>query len=339
MKLIFKLIIVISVLTFVSCADSSNKGKSLIPTTAESQSMKHETNAIHQSLPTLMVIPSDALLKKNGCFTKIRKHGKTSYFRNYTKALVESDDIKFAIAAIEEQFSNVGYPLENLEQNLKMITNENAMDAAENINRDLRAELMNTVKPDYIIELDYNTKPTVRGANIVTSLTYIVKCINVYSNKVVAAVTRANAGSGCESVPEIIKNDFSGSISELQQGINTSFADILANGIEITLRVAVLRGSGVALDDYCGNEDISEQVINWLKKNTIHSTYKMLKNTRTEMRFTNLRIPIQDEDGNSYTAYDFAKDLKNAMRNGCRLKVTNKTQSIGDAYIQIVGTY
>ena len=63
----------------------------------------------------------------------------------------------------------------------------------------------------------------------------------------------------------------------------------------------------------------------------------MVKNTSTEMRFTNVRIYTSDENGNSYTAYDFAKDLRKALRNGCNLDLANKTQSIGDAYLQIEG--
>ena len=64
-------------------------------------------------------------------------------------------------------------------------------------------------------------------------------------------------------------------------------------------------------------------------------TYKMVKNTGTEMFFTNVRIYTQDESGNSYTAYDFAKDLKKGLKKGCGLDVSNKTQSLGDAFLQI----
>lgn len=328
---------------FIGCSKSNdqtgNNSKGMIPTVAESQSSKRESNAISQSLPTLMVIPSDGLLQQIGYLSSIDNQGMTSYVRDYNGALINNSDLKFVIAAIEEEFANVGYPLENLEQQLKMIGNENAMDEAEGIARDLRAELMNTARPDYIIEIEYEMKVDSKSRNLSKSLTYIVKCLDVYTNKAIAAITRADVGKDGDNVDlaPIIKQDFPETIGQLQGTISSHYADQLANGAEVSFRVVVLQESGIAMDDDCGSDEIGEQVINWLKENSINSTYKMVKNTSTEMRFTNVRMYTQDENGNSYTAYDFAKDLKDALEDGCGLDVANKTQSIGDSYLQIEG--
>tara|TARA_B110000093_G_C12805512_1_gene340654 strand:+ start:15 stop:503 length:489 start_codon:yes stop_codon:yes gene_type:complete len=161
--------------------------------------------------------------------------------------------------------------------------------------------------------------------------------MDVYTNKSVASITRANVGKTSENndVPSLVKGDFTEVLGQLSSGITNHFKDLLANGIEITLRLAVLNSSEVALDDDCGDEEVGEKVITWLKENTVNSTYKMAKNTETEMFFTNVRIFTQDESGNSYTAYDFAKELKKGLKQGCGLSVSNKTQSLGDAFIQI----
>ena len=340
MNTVKKVIFMISVLLAFSCGNDQSKfKKGMVPTVSESRSFKKESNAITKSLPTLMVIPSDGLLQGLGCLSTIDNQGVTSYVRDYNKALINSSDLKFIIAAIEEEFADVGYPLENLEQSLKMIVNENAMDQADGVARDLRAELMNTARPDYIIEVEYDMKVNTLGRNIDKSLTYIVKCMNTYTNKAIAVVTRTDVGkgSGNTEIAQIIKGDFPVTIKELQGTITANYADILANGAEITLRVAVLENSGLALDAKCGDEEIGEQVINWLKSNTVNSTFKMTKNTTTEMRFTNVRIYTSDESGNPYTAYDFAKDFKNAMEEGCGLIFANRTQGLGDAYIQLEG--
>jgi nucleoside diphosphate kinase len=271
------------------------------------------------------------------CLKETNNQGVTSYSRDYAKSFIQDSELKFVIAEIESQFSNKGFSLENMEQTLKMLNNNNAMDEMEGIARDLRAELMNTAKPDYVIELDYELKQDPKSRNINKTLTYIVKCMDVYTNKSVASITRANIGKTSENndVPGLVKEDFSNSIGELSTGITSHFKDLLANGIEITLRLAVLNSSAVALDDDCGDEEIGERVVTWLKENTVNSTYKMAKNTETEMFFTNVRIFTQDESGNSYSAYDFAKDLKKGLKKGCGLSVSNKTQSLGDAFIQV----
>lgn len=322
---------------FISCGESGTNSNSMLPTNSESAAFKKESNAITKSMPSVMVIPSDAMLKRMNCIKQFDNQGVTSYSRDYAKSFIQDSELKFVIAEIESQFSNKGFPLENMEQTLKMITNNNAMDEMEGVARDLRAELMNTAKPDYIVELDYELKQDPKSRNINKTLTYIVKCMDVYTNKSVASVTRANVGKSSENndVPGLVKEDFSSSINDLSTGITNNFKDLLANGIEITLRLAVLNSSMVVLDDDCGDEEIGEKVITWLKENTVNSTYKMVKNTGTEMFFTNVRIYTQDEAGNSYTAYDFAKDLKKGLKKGCGLSVSNKTQSLGDAFIQI----
>jgi hypothetical protein len=284
-----------------------------------------------------MVIPSDALLNRNNCLSEINNQGVTAYVRDYSKSFIQDSELRFVIAGIEEEFSNKGFSLENLEQTLKLISNNNAMDEMEGVARNLRAELMNTARPDYIIELDYELKQDPKSRNINKTLTYIVKCLDVYTNKSIAAVTRANVGvkSTNNDLQSLVKEDFPSAIDNLTGNITNHFKDLLANGIEITLRIATMNTSAIALDDDCGNAEIGEKIISWLKDNTVNSTYKMSKNTETEMYFTNVRIYPQDENGNSYTAYDFAKDLKKGLRKGCGLKVSNKTQSLGDALLQI----
>lgn len=321
----------------ISCGDSGSQNNSMLPTNAAAKKAKKESNAISQSLPSVMVIPSDAMLKRMDCLKEKENQGVTSYSRDYMKSFIKDSELKFVIAEIESGFSSKGFSLENLEQTMKLINGNNAMDNMEGVARDLRAELMNTAKPDYIIELDYELKQDPTSRNINKTLTYIVKCLDVYTNKSVASVTRANVGKTSENndVPGLVKEDFSSAIDDLSAGITTHFMDLLANGIEVTLRVAVMNSSMIAIDDDCGDEEIGERVVSWLKENTVNSTYKMVKNTGTEMFFTNVRIYTQDESGNSYTAYDFAKDLKKGLKKGCGLDVSNKTQSLGDAFLQI----
>ena len=329
--------ILISSILLISCGNSGSESNSMIPTNRDSESFKKEANAINQSMPSVMVVPSDAMLKRMNCIKEIDNQGVTSYSRDYAKSFIQDSELKFVVAEIEGQFSAKGFPLENMEQTLKMIGSNNAMDEMEGVARDLRAELMNTARPDYIIELDYELKSDPKSRNINKTLTYIVKCMDVYTNKSVASITRANVGKTSENndVPSLVKGDFTEVLGQLSSGITNHFKDLLANGIEITLRLAVLNSSEVALDDDCGDEEVGEKVITWLKENTVNSTYKMAKNTETEMFFTNVRIFTQDESGNSYTAYDFAKELKKGLKQGCGLSVSNKTQSLGDAFIQI----
>lgn len=329
--------ILISLVLLTNCGDGNDND--LMPNDDQVTSKKKSVNALTLSMPSIMVFPSDAMLSRMGYLKEIDNQGVTSYHRMYQEAFINNPDIKFTIAVIQEQFAKAGFPLEDMEQHLKKIANDNAMDYMTDIARDLRSELLNTVRPDYIIEVDYNFRIEPKSRNFDKSLTYSVRCIDSYTTKSVASVTAADAGKDMKQndIASIIKADFENSLADLKSQITNHYADLLANGVEITLKVATSNESGVKLDDNCGTYEISENINIWLKKNTVRQSFKMSKNTSTEMYFTNVRIFAQDDNGNKYTAYDFASDLRKAIRNGCSLSVANNTQSLGDALITIEG--
>ena len=293
-------------------------------------------DANSQSMPTIMVFPSDALLMTVGCLTEIKNQGTTSYQRDYQKAFIRNPNVKFAIASLQEEFAKNGFRLEDMEQQLKQITNNNAMDEANGIVRDIKTELLNTVRPDYIIELDYNSVVNSRSRNGDGSMTFTIRCLDVYTNKAVASVTKSGVemAAGADMASKI-KEIIGGSMGDFKSQITSHFNDLNKNGVEITLRVTTNGKSGIAMDDDCGNEEIGEKINAWLKLNTINQAFKMVKNTEVEVAYTNVRIKAREANGMKYTAYDFAKDLKKGLKKGCGLDVSNSTQSLGDALLII----
>jgi hypothetical protein len=332
---------IVSVLIFTGCVEGVNKSNnSLFPTDFDIKSQKQGVNAITQSMPSIMVFPSDGMLKRLGYLKEVNNQGIEGYDRQYQQALIDDQSLKFAIAVIEEEFAKIGFPLDNLEQTLKQIAVSDAVDEMTDISKDLRAELLNTARPDYIIELDYNLITDPKSRNLNRSLMYSIKALDVYTNKTIASISKTNVGKEQtdNDAATLIKEAFPDSFHDFRSQITKHYADLLANGIEITLRLATINSSGVAIDDYCGDKEIGERIIEWMKDNTVNQTYKMSKNTSSEMFFTNVRIYLQDEKGQKYTAYDFANNLKNEIITGCGLDVSNKTQSIGDALVIIKGT-
>jgi hypothetical protein len=298
-----------------------------------------ENNANSQTMPTIMVFPSDALLLNMGFLREIQNQGTISYQRDYQQAFIKNPDVKFAVASLQEEFANNGFRLEDMEQQLKQITNNNAMDEANGIVRDIKTELLNTVRPDYIIELDYNNVVNTRSRNGDGSMTFTVKCLDVYTNKAVASISKSGVDmSGGVDMATKIKEIIGESMSDFKSQITSHFYDLNKNGVEITLRVAANGTSGIALDDDCGDEEIGEKIDLWLKQNTINQAFKMVKNTDVEVSYTNVRIKARDDNGMKYTAYDFAKDLKKGLKKGCGLDVNNSTQSLGDALLIIEST-
>lgn len=297
------------------------------------------TKANSQTMPTIMVFPSDALLLNMGFLREIQNQGTISYQRDYQQAFIKNPDVKFAVASLQEEFAKNGFRLEDMEQQLKQITNNNAMDEANGIARDIKTELLNTVRPDYIIELDYNSAINARSRNGNSTMTFTIRCLDVYTNKAIASITKSGVDmSGDVDMASKIKEIIGESMSDFKSQITSHFNDLNKNGVEITLRVAANGTSGIAMDDDCGDEEIGEKIDLWLKQNTINQAFKMVKNTDVEVSYTNVRIKAREDNGMKYTAYDFAKDLKKGLKKGCGLDVSNSTQSLGDALLIIEGT-
>ena len=326
-KLLLITTLLLLVIFFVAC---NNENK--IESTTE--------NSVNEYNPTLMVFPSDALLKRLGCIKQVDNQGTIVYDRNYSKSFIQESELKFVIASIEETFSKANYPLENLEQQLKQISNDNAMDMMEGISTDARTMLMNTAKPDFIIEIDYEYKQDPNSRNPKKILTYFLIAIDSYTNKTIASVTRSDIKNddGNNSLSSLIKEDLVNIISDFQSQINKRFNDMLKNGVEITLHIAIDENVNLNLGDEClGTENYNDWINQWLKKNTIKSSYKSVKNTDKEMKFTNVRISTKTPDGQKYTAYDFTNDLKKDFSKSCGLSIANKTQGIADAYLLLKG--
>ena len=290
--------------------------------------------------PTLMIFPSDALLKRLGCLKEVENQGTTSYDRNYSKAFIQDSELKFVIASIEESFSKSNYPLENLEQNLKQINDSKTMDAVDGISTDAKTLLMNTARPDFIIEIDYEYKQDPTSRNPKKILTYLITAINAYTNKTIASITRADIGKDNEgsSLSGLIKDDLSDNIADFQKQINQHFSDMLDNGIEITFRISTDENANLHLGDEClGSVNYNDWVNDWLKQHTINSSFKSVISTEKELKFTNVRIKSKTEKGEKYTAFDFTNDLKKDFSKACGVSAKNQTQGIADAYLVLTG--
>jgi hypothetical protein len=88
MKNLYYLLIPATLVVF-SCGESATND-SMVPTSAEAQSAKKESNAINQSMPSVMVVPSDAMLKRMNCLKEVDNQGVTSYARDYANRSYQS---------------------------------------------------------------------------------------------------------------------------------------------------------------------------------------------------------------------------------------------------------
>ena len=268
--------------------------------------------------PTIMVIPADTWCSENGYLTTYENQGFEVRVPDYAKAIQENTDLLIVTTKIGELMSERGFPLKDMSQTLKSANNNNARNAmmtsktsgaalAENPIDKLNA----VAKADILIEIGWKINKT--GPK--QSVTYIMRGLDAYSNKQVAAAQGTGAASFSSEVPvlleEAVLEKMDGFLSQLQ----SHFEDLLENGREVAFSVKVFdNGSGISLEDEFDGEELTDVIEAWMAQNTVNHRFNMTDATENQITFEQVRIPIYRENGMPMDTRQFVNNLRKHLR-------------------------
>jgi hypothetical protein len=297
-----------------------------------------DVHAIQQALPSLMVIPSDNLLDEYGALSnKKYDNGRKYVLRDYQHYLQANKDNQQILSVIQEAFVNMDYPLTDLEQGLKQLSTQEATDMADELEKDSKTLLLATIQPDIILEIDYRNKMDLSSHDVTNrSLSYTLRAIDAYTNKVVSSVNESGI-DGNELVP-LFKESLESKMSTFSQDIINYFSDILYRGREVTLRVAVEKGTNVHLtDENVEGDTYADWIVDYLDVHSVKGAYKLQRNTDDELYFVNVRIKLLNEDGTQYSVYKWTREFCKEIKKNLGVKATNKAQGLGEILVTISG--
>lgn len=281
--------------------------------------------------PTIMVFPSDNLLKRLNCLEEFTQKGATSYNRRYQKAFVDEIDLKFVITGIQERFADRGFPLQDLEYTIKQLQTQRTQDQVENFDVDMKAQLLNTARPDIFLDLDYEF----RKFGMYNKLIFIVNAIDAYTYKSIGSAQSDGVETSSNDLVKVIEEQIEMNMNNLQSLMMEHFQDLKTNGREITLRVKV---ENEAVNDMrrdkCGEKlPIAMWTQNYVKKNSVNGMHRRDLVSAKEMKFNQIRIPLFDENGYPQAASDWAYKLAEELNLECGILAIDFTTSLGEAFI------
>lgn len=323
---------ILFVLSLVSCGQR-NKKKNITDINIIENNDK-TVNIIDQAKPKLMIIPSDRMLKNEKCLAIKTFNGKEKIIRDIYGFIVKSEKSNSIISTIQKYFIHIGYPLNDLEQSLKSINNKQIMDEADNIAKDAKTLLLNTVSPDIILELDYEENVVIGRTSRKSYINIALSAIDVYSDKVIAVSNKNNLDM---SLDEYLEKDITKDLEILEPQLSNYFADIVANGREISFRVTLNNDSPINLSDIYNNEGdtYADWIRRWVITNAKNGSANMVSNTKKEMAFTNVRISNLMDDGTQFNAYEFAGKFRKELFKTFSLQSSNNSQGLGNALVTI----
>lgn len=337
--------VVLTALIMASCGGGNKQSNGL--TEGSSGDMdayeQSDVNAIEQARPAIMVIPGDQVLQNFKCLTTQMANGRDYILRDYKNYMLKDDRAKRIISTIQNEFNAQNFPLNDFEQALKQLDTQDALDMADDIEKDAKTMLLTVAQPDIILELTYDTsrdKISMTSHNYggrgEKNVSFTLNALDAYTNKVVATMTASNIKG--ESTTETIQESIKEGMPKFQQDITKYFSDILTRGRDITVRIAVEKGCNINLsDESIEGDTYADWIIDYIKTHTVKGAYKMQRNTAKELYFVNCRIKLLNEDGTQYGVYDWTRDLQKNLRKNLGLKCTNKAQGLGEVLISVQG--
>lgn len=300
-----------------------------------------DVNAITQALPVIMILPGDKTLQEFNAISRKNYDGKDILERDYVKYLSSDDRFRRIASSIQESFNQDNYPLQDFEQTLKQLQTRGATDMADDLYQDAKTLLLQTASPDIILDLNYfelgNGNVYTRKTQKNKVVSYTLNALDAYTNKVVSTINENNLTGG-KSVTEIIDASLQEHLPKLKKDIVKYFSDLQTRGREVTLRVTVAKGSNQDLsDENIEGDTYADYIIDYVKTHTVKGAYKLQNNTKDELYLVNVRIPMLNEDGTQYGVYDWARDLSKSLRKNLGVKVSNRSQGLGDIALTIEG--
>ena len=262
--------------------------------------------------PTLMVVPSDAWCKEHKYEQTFDNQGTLEKIPDYKTAVATDKQLNAVISKINILMADKGFPLKDLQQNLKSIANLSAEDrlitsktSGAAITESPLDRLRRTAKADIILEIDW----TVNTVGPKKSITYNLRALDAYSNKQVAGVEGTGDPSFSAELPVLLEEAVQDHMDAFAERLQAHFDDLLTNGREVVLDMRIFDTSAVDFEKEYDGYELNEIIDNWLADNCVNHRFSKSDATETMILYEQVRIPLYKANGMAQDTYGFARDL------------------------------
>lgn len=262
--------------------------------------------------PTLMVVPSDAWCKEHKYEQTFDNQGTLEKIPDYKTAVAADKQLNAVISKINILMADKGFPLKDLQQNLKSIANLSAEDrlitsktSGAAMTESPLDRLRRTAKADIILEIDW----TVNTVGPKKSITYNLRALDAYSNKQVAGAEGTGQPSFSAELPVLLEEAVQDHMDVFAERLQSHFDDLLTNGREVVLDMRIFDTSAVDFEKEYDGYELNEIIDNWLADNCVNHRFSKSDATETMILYEQVRIPLYKANGMAQDTYGFARDL------------------------------
>lgn len=292
--------------------------------------------------PTIMVVPSDQFCISRGYKFEFDNQGLKQTLPDYKTALQNDPDLRLVITKMGQIMSERGFPLKDLEQELKNLTNETAETAmltsttsGSEIAENPIDALKRVAKSDIIMDLDFTVKREGPRKYIVFNL----KGLDAYTGKQVAGVAGAGAPSIAASPELLLEEAVLSHMDGFNAGLMAHFQNMFEQGREVKVLIKVFANWGNTLEDEFGDsgEELTTIIEDWFNDNCVSGRFSLSDATENQMRLEQVRIPMTiTTDKGRVRAVDtryFVNMLRKYLRDNLEIESKIYLRGLGEAWL------
>lgn len=287
--------------------------------------------------PTLMILPSDNWCEQRYFMTVFDNQGTEQKVPNYKQVFQEDTEIGQVISKIGSLMIDRGFPLKDVEQELKAIETRRAEDnmttsttSGSSISESPLDMLKKRAKADIIIQIWWKVNKSNQGK----SVSFILEAFDSYTSKRIASSTGNGEPSDTEIIPVLLQNAIESNIDHFANQLQLYFNDLFENGREIRVTVKRWDNWEYTLEDEFDGEELITLIDDWMYANTLEGRFNLTDATENFMLFEQVRIPIYNERGRAIDARMFGNYLRKYLKNEpFNFEVKLMTRGLGEAIL------
>jgi len=289
--------------------------------------------------PTIMVVPSDRYcISKNYSLTF-----EGQQLPDYKKAMQSDESVRLVITKMGQIMSDRGFPLKDLEMELKNLEKEAAEVAmmtskgGSDIQESPIDKLKRTAKADIILDLDFSINK--QGAQ--NYISFNLRGLDSYTSKQIAG-TAGDGKPSFSGTPGLLLEEAVLSHMDAFNGqLMKHFEEMFEIGREVKIVIRKFAGSDFDLEtevNYKGDDVELVEVINyWFDDNCVKGRFSQTDMSENMARYEQVRIPMMKFDARGKeSALDtrtWIADLIKYLKKEYGLEAKNYMRGLGEAWV------
>lgn len=262
--------------------------------------------------PTIMILPSDNWCTQRYFTQKFDNQGTIVSVPDYQRAFAEDIELPQVISKVGSLLTSMGYSLKDAEQGIKSLNVKQAEDNAMSSKTSgaIIAEtpfdvLKRRIKSDIVIQLWWNITKDPAGKIV----SFTLEAFDAYTNKRIASST-GNSKPTTAAIPVALEAAVKDNVKEFDKQLDMWHADQKKNGREISLTVRCWDNWENDLETEYDGEELTDCIQQWIRDNTVNSSFNLSDGTESFAQFEQIRIPLKDDKDRAMDARAFTTALR-----------------------------